>query len=73
METQQVRRRRKFFVVWLPGMAHAIVKEHWDWAYRTVWFFGVITVARLVVLWPRQREPHRAGFALHRLHGDDGA
>ena len=27
--------------IWLPGMAQAVVKEHWDWALRTVWFFGI--------------------------------
>jgi uncharacterized membrane protein len=55
--------------VWLPGMAHAIVKEHWDWAFRTAWFFGVITAARLVVLWPRQRDPHRVVIAVFALVG----
>lgn len=38
--------------VWLPGMAHAVVKEHWDLAFRTVWFFGVLTLLRLVLLRP---------------------
>ena len=41
--------------VWIPGMAHAVVKDHWDWAFRTVWFFGVATMARLVLL--RRPEP----------------
>src|SRR5580765_8238100 len=35
--------------IWLPGMAHAAVKEHWDWAFRSVWFFGVLTMLRLVL------------------------
>jgi len=37
--------------VWLPGMAHAAVTEHWDWAFRAVWFFGTMTVLRLMLLW----------------------
>jgi uncharacterized membrane protein len=55
--------------VWLPGMAQAIVKEHWDWAFRTVWAFGAITVARLVVLWPRSRDPRRVVIAAFALAG----
>jgi uncharacterized membrane protein len=58
--------------VWLPGLAQAIVKQHWAWAFRTVWFFGLITLVRLVVLWPRARAPRRlvvAAFALAGLVG----
>jgi len=43
--------------IWLPGMAHAAVKEHWDWAFRTVWFFGILTIVRLVVLWRARADP----------------
>jgi uncharacterized membrane protein len=43
--------------VWIPGMAHAVVKDHWDWAFRTVWFFGVATLARLALL----RRPDPSG------------
>ena len=25
--------------IWLPGMAQAVLRQHWDWALRTVWFF----------------------------------
>ena len=31
----------------LPGMAQEVVKEHWDWAFRTVWFFAIMIVVRL--------------------------
>jgi hypothetical protein len=31
-------------------MAHAVVKDHWAWAFRVVWFFGAVTVLRLVLL-----------------------
>jgi uncharacterized membrane protein len=43
--------------VWFPGMAQAILKQHWDWALRTVWFFVIVTVVRLVLLRPSRREP----------------
>ena len=55
--------------VWMPGMAQAVVKEHWDWAFRTVWFFGVTTAARLVVLRPRRRDPRRMVIAVFALAG----
>ena len=43
--------------IWFPGMAQAVLKDHWDWAWRTVWFFGLITVLRLIVLRPSRRDP----------------
>ena len=43
--------------VWLPGMAHAILTQHWDWAFRTVWFFAGVTGVRLVLLRPSRRDP----------------
>ena len=55
--------------VWLPGMAQAVVKEHWEWAFRTVWFFGLMTAARLVVLWPRRRDPRRVVIAVFAVAG----
>jgi uncharacterized membrane protein len=57
---------------WFPGMAQAVVKEHWDWAFRTVWFFLVATVVRVVLLRPSRREPSSAiiaGLALVGLVG----
>lgn len=59
--------------VWMPGMARAIVKEHWDLAFRTVWFFVVMTAGRLVVLWPRGREPRRLVVTVFALAGLVGA
>jgi uncharacterized membrane protein len=53
--------------IWLPGMAHAVVKEHWDWAFRTVWFFGIATAVRLVLL--RRRDPSPAIVAALALAG----
>ena len=58
--------------VWFPGMAQAILKQHWDWAFRTVWFFGIVTAVRLVLLRPSRREPGLvivAAFALVGLVG----
>ena len=55
--------------VWLPGMAQAVLGQHWDWALRTVWFFGVFTVVRLVVLRPSRREASPALVAAFALVG----
>jgi uncharacterized membrane protein len=44
-------------VIWQPGMAHAAVKDHWDWAFRTVWFFAILTTARLILLRRRRADP----------------
>jgi uncharacterized membrane protein len=58
--------------IWLPGMAQAVLRQHWDWAFRTVWFFGTVTVARLVFLRPSRRNPGPwivATFALVGLLG----
>jgi uncharacterized membrane protein len=55
--------------IWLPGMAHAAVKEHWDWAFRTVWFFGILTVVRLVLLWRWRADPRPALIAALTLAG----
>ena len=44
-------------VVWLPGMSEPVLKEHWDWAWRTVWFFPIATAVRLALLRPGRREP----------------
>jgi hypothetical protein len=32
--------------VWLPGMAEPALKEQRDWAWRTAWFFPIVTVGR---------------------------
>ena len=43
--------------IWLSGMAHGAVKEHWDWAFRAVWFFTILTAVRLVLLYRVRAEP----------------
>ena len=55
--------------IWLPGMAQAVLRQHWDWALRTVWFFGIVTVVRLVLLRPSRRDPGRAIVAAFALVG----
>jgi uncharacterized membrane protein len=55
--------------IWLPGMAQAVLKQHWDWALRTVWFFGIVTSVRLVLLRPSRRDPGHAIIAAFALVG----
>ena len=55
--------------VWLPGMAQAVVKEHWDWAFRTVWYFATVTAVRLVVFRLSRPHPHPAVLAALMLAG----
>jgi uncharacterized membrane protein len=50
-------------------MAEPVLKEHWDWAWRTVWFFAVVTLVRLVLLRPARREPTTALVAVLALAG----
>jgi uncharacterized membrane protein len=52
-----------------PGMAQAVVREHWDWAFRTVWFFSIATIVRLVLLRPSRRDPSPAMIAALALAG----
>ena len=55
--------------IWLPGMAQAVLRQHGDWALRTVWFFGIVTVVRLVLLRPSRRDPGAAIVATFALVG----
>jgi uncharacterized membrane protein len=55
--------------IWLPGMAEAVLRQHWDWALRTVWFFGIVTVVRLVLMRPSRRDPGPAIVAAFALVG----
>lgn len=50
-------------------MAQAVIGEHWSWALRTVWFFGILTVARLVFLRPPGRVRSKAIVAAFALAG----
>jgi len=55
--------------IWLPGMAQAVIGEHWNWALRTVWFFALVTAARLVFLRPPGRGRGHAFVAAFVLAG----
>jgi uncharacterized membrane protein len=55
--------------VGLPVMAHGAVKEHCDWAFRSVWFFGILTMVRLVLLWRARADPRPALIAALTLAG----
>ncbi len=55
--------------IWLPGMAQAVLTQHWDWALRTVWFFAIVTVVRVVLLRPSRRDPGPAIVAAFALVG----
>ena len=33
--------------VYTPGLAQPIVAQHWDWALRCVWYFGLLTAGRV--------------------------
>jgi uncharacterized membrane protein len=55
--------------IWLPGMAQAVIGEHWNWASRTVWFFALVTAARLVFLRPPGRVRGHAFVAAFVLAG----
>ena len=55
--------------IWLPGMAQAVLGEHWGWALRTVWFFAIITLTRAVLLRPSRRSPGHALVAAFALAG----
>lgn len=33
-----------------PGMAHALVNDHWQWAFWTVWYFAALALVRVGLL-----------------------
>ena len=35
--------------VYIPGLAHALVAQHWHWALWCVWYFGLATLGRLAL------------------------
>lgn len=55
--------------VWLPGMAQAVLGEHWTWASRTVWFFAIVTGVRLMLFRSSRRDPGPAMVAALALVG----
>jgi uncharacterized membrane protein len=54
--------RQAAATVLIPGMAHAIVQQHWNWALATTIFFTSLSGVRLVVFF-LNRQPSYAGRA----------
>jgi uncharacterized membrane protein len=50
--------------VWMPGMAHALVQQHWNWALATTAFFGALAAVRLGLLVTKKRPSFAARMAL---------
>ncbi|MFA6107870.1 MAG: DUF2231 domain-containing protein [Candidatus Latescibacterota bacterium] len=57
--------------VLIPTAANALLTDHEDWAERTVWFFALLSLVRLVVQWRRPAAPAavRLGLLLAGLAG----
>ena len=57
--------------VYTPGMAHAVVASHWDWALRCVWYFGFLTAGRagIRMVAGAPRRTVRVAFAVAGLAG----
>ena len=34
----------------IPGMAHSVVNEHWNWAFRTMVYMNIMSVLRLAMV-----------------------
>ena len=58
--------------VFTPGMAHAVVQEHWDWAMWTTIYFLALTGARLLAS-RRLSRGHRGLKAAFLIGGSCGA
>lgn len=52
--------RQAASTVWTPGLAHAIVQQHWNWALATTLFFAGLAGFRLALLFTH-REPAYPG------------
>ena len=48
----------------VPGPAHAVVDEHWTWAWRTMVFFGVLATGRLALRLASPSTEHRVRLPL---------
>jgi uncharacterized membrane protein len=56
--------RQAAATVWLPGMAHAIVQQHWNWALATTLSFGALAIVRLALAFRPSRPSRRMKLAL---------
>ena len=36
--------------VLIPGMAHALVNAHWEWAFWTLWYFSGLALVRVAIV-----------------------
>ena len=61
--------RRAAATVLIPGMAHAVVNDHWTWALWCLWLFGVLTALRLGLRAHACRHPVRLFLAAGALVG----
>ena len=63
--------RQAAATVLTPGMAHAVVLDHWNWALATTICFSTVAAIRLVYLVRQQRPPFwaRAGLTAVALAG----
>jgi uncharacterized membrane protein len=54
-----------------PGMAHALVLEHWNWALATTMCFTVVASVRLLFIFRRKTPPFwtRAALTIAALAG----
>jgi uncharacterized membrane protein len=44
----------------MPGLAHAVVQQHWNWALATTMCFGALSTVRLTLFFVKRR-PSLAG------------
>jgi uncharacterized membrane protein len=63
--------RQAAATVLTPGMAHALVLEHWNWALATTICFGGVAALRLMFIVRRKSAPFsiRAGLAAVAIVG----
>ncbi|OFW15198.1 MAG: hypothetical protein A3F70_12790 [Acidobacteria bacterium RIFCSPLOWO2_12_FULL_67_14] len=52
--------RQAAATVLVPGLAHAVVQQHWNWAMATTIFFAAFSAVRLT-LFVARRPPSRVG------------
>ncbi len=63
--------RQAAATVLTPGLAHAVVQQHWNWALATTIFFAVYSAARVGLFFKIRSlgPPHRVVLALVALAG----
>jgi len=56
--------RQAAATVLTPGLAHAVVQQHWNWALATTVFFATLSAVRLVVFFMKRQSSYAARAAL---------